>query len=63
MSGQPLRVLVLEDEPADAELELAALAEGGFRCVPTLVNGRVGFEAAFAPGRFELVIADYRLPD
>ena len=58
-----LRVLVLEDEPADAELELAALAEGGFRCEATLASGRAAFEAAFAPGRYELVIADYRLPD
>jgi len=58
-----LRVLILEDEPADAELELAALAEGGFRCEPTVVDGRRSFEAAFAPRRFDLVIADYRLPD
>lgn len=63
MSGHALRVLVLEDEPADAELELAALAEGGFRCEPTLVDGRAAFEAAFVPGRYELIIADYRLPD
>jgi signal transduction histidine kinase len=63
MNGQALRVLILEDEPADAELELAALAEGGFRCEPTLVDGRAAFESAFGPGRFELVIADYRLPD
>jgi signal transduction histidine kinase len=61
MSG--LRVLILEDEPADAELELAALAEGGFVCDPTVVDGRGAFESAFVPGRFELVIADYRLPD
>jgi signal transduction histidine kinase len=58
-----LRILILEDEPADAELELAALAEGGFRCDPMLVGGRAAFEAAFEPGRFDLVIADYRLPD
>ena len=63
MSGQALRVLILEDEPADAELELAALAEGGFRCEATLVDRRAAFESAFTPGRFELVIADYRLPD
>jgi signal transduction histidine kinase len=54
---------VLEDEPADAELELAALAEGGFDCSATLADGRASFEAAFAPGRFDLVLADYRLPD
>jgi signal transduction histidine kinase len=63
MSGMSLRVLVLEDEPADAELELAALAEGGFECAATLADGRAAFEAAFAPGRFDLVLADYRLPD
>jgi len=63
MTGMPLRVLVLEDEPADAELELAALAEGGFECAATLADGRAAFEAAFAPGRFDLVLADYRLPD
>ena len=63
MSGQALQVLVLEDEPADAELELAALAEGGFRCAPTFTDSRAAFEAAFVPGRFDLVIADYRLPD
>lgn len=58
-----LRVLLLEDEPADAELALAALADGGFQCAPTLADGRSAFEAAFAPGRFDLVLADYRLPD
>jgi signal transduction histidine kinase len=63
MSGLPLRVLVLEDEPADAELELAALSEGGFDCAATLADGRAAFVAAFAPGRFDLVLADYSLPD
>jgi signal transduction histidine kinase len=58
-----LRVLILEDEPTDAELTLAALAEGGFDCEPTLTAGRAAFEAAFAQGGFDLVVADYRLPD
>ena len=62
MSGLPLRVLVLEDEPEDAELELAVLAEGGFDCASTLAVSRAAFEAAFAPGRLDLVLADYRLP-
>jgi signal transduction histidine kinase len=63
MSAEGLRTLVLEDEPTDAELTLIALGEGGFRCMPTLAAGRAAFEAAFAPGRFDLVIADYSLPD
>jgi signal transduction histidine kinase len=63
MTGEPLRLLILEDEPADAELALFALADGGFHCIPTYAAGRVAFEEGFAPGRFDLVLADYRLPD
>jgi signal transduction histidine kinase len=63
MSAEGLRVLVLEDEPTDAELALMSLAEGGFRCLPTLAAGRAAFESAFTPGRFDLVLADYSLPD
>ncbi|MGE5640453.1 MAG: ATP-binding protein [Clostridia bacterium] len=63
MTNEGLRALVLEDEPLDAELALRALVEGGFRCLPTLVAGRGAFEAAFARGRFDLVLADYSLPD
>jgi signal transduction histidine kinase len=63
MTTDGLRALVLEDEPTDAELALLALAEGGFRCLPTLAAGRAAFEAAFAPGRFDLILADYSLPD
>jgi signal transduction histidine kinase len=62
MPSEDLRVLILEDEPTDAELALVALAEGGFRCEPTLTAGRAAFEAAFAPGRSDLVLADYSLP-
>ena len=56
-------MLLLEDELTDAELALFALAEGGFRCLPTLAAGRGAFEAAFVAGRFDLVLADYSLPD
>lgn len=62
VTTEDLRVLVLEDEPTDAELALIALAEGGFRCMPTLAAGRAAFEAEFAPGRFDAVLADYSLP-
>jgi signal transduction histidine kinase len=58
-----LRVLLLEDEPTDAELTLAAMAEGGFDCEPTVAGNRAAFEAAFGEGGgHDLVIADYRLP-
>ena len=57
-----LRVLLLEDQPTDAELALYALGDGGIACRPTHVTNRAAFEQAFAPGRFDLVLADYSLP-
>src|SRR3982751_1715099 len=61
-AAEPLRALILEDQPLDAELAVRALAEGGLRCAPIVVAERAAFEAAFAAGRFELVLADYSLP-
>jgi signal transduction histidine kinase len=61
--AEELRALILEDQPIDAELAQRALADGGFRCIPTVAAGRAAFESAFAPGRFDLVLADYSLPD
>jgi len=63
VSGERLRVLVLEDQPGDARLALEALSESGFQCAAQHAAGREAFEGAFAPGRFDLVLADYRLPD
>ena len=63
MTSKRLRILVLEDQPGDARLALRALADGGFECIPTYAAGREAFERAFAPGRYDLILADYRLPD
>ena len=57
-----LRVLLLEDAPADAELALAALEAAGFACEAELADGRESFTRLYAPGRHDLVIADYSLP-
>ena len=56
------RVLLLEDSPADAELALAALADGGLECVADTAGGREVFERLFAPERYDIVLADYSLP-
>ncbi len=58
----PLRLLHLEDNPVDADLILATLAEGGIACEATRVEGRDAFVAALKEGRFDMILADYSLP-
>jgi two-component system, NarL family, sensor histidine kinase UhpB len=58
-----LRVLLLEDSPADAELVLAALASAGLAIDADSAIGRESFERLFTAGRYDIVVADYSLPD
>ncbi len=60
--NQPLRLLHLEDNPADADLVLAMLTEGGIPCVSRRVDTRAGFVAALKEGSVDLILADYSLP-
>ncbi len=57
-----MRVLVLEDSAADAELALAALAAAGLDCESEVAAGREAFERLQAQGGWDLVLADYSLP-
>src|SRR4051794_7996775 len=57
-----LRILLLEDNPLDAELTLAALADAGLAADATRVDTRADFERALADPAFGLVLADHRLP-
>jgi len=57
-----LRILNLEDDPLDAELIEANLAEGGVVCQIVRVWTRAGFAAALEKGGFDLVLGDYVLP-
>jgi signal transduction histidine kinase len=58
----PLRILHLEDSPADAELVQEALVSGGIPCVTTRVQNRNEFVAALEAGELDLVMADFSLP-
>ncbi len=58
----PLRVLHLEDNPADAELLQAALDTEGIVSHVTRVETRVDFLAALEQGGFDVILADYTLP-
>ena len=58
----PLRILHLEDSPADAELVLAALDHEAIACHSQRVETKAEFEAALNQGAFDLVLSDFSLP-
>jgi signal transduction histidine kinase len=58
----PLKLLQLEDNPADAELILATLNEGGIPCETSRVDRRDTFVDALKAGKIDLILADYSLP-
>jgi two-component system, cell cycle sensor histidine kinase and response regulator CckA len=58
----PLRLLHLEDDPTDAELVAATLAEAGLPCVSRRVDTRSTFVDALKEGGIDLILADYSIP-
>jgi diguanylate cyclase len=61
MSGRPLRLLVLEDLPEDADLALRQLRRAGFDPTWRRVDDEAGFKANLDP-ELDLIIADYYQP-
>lgn len=59
---RPLRVLMVEDNPSDAELELHALKRGGFEVQRDVVQTADDFAALVRHDTYDIVLADYRLP-
>lgn len=58
----PVRILHLEDDPADAELVEASLESAGMACRVTRVQTRDEFRQALAGGGHDVILADYTLP-
>jgi two-component system cell cycle sensor histidine kinase/response regulator CckA len=58
----PVRILHLEDDPADSELILSVLRAGGIDCDVTSVSKRAAFLEALKESQFDLILADYHLP-
>jgi putative two-component system response regulator len=58
---RPLRVLIVEDEPAHAELEMRALRRAGFVPDWTVVTSEADYAAALSPA-LDLVICDNSVP-
>ena len=59
---EALRILCLEDDPADAELMAAALARDGLETDFTRVESEVDFRSALERGGWDFILADYSLP-
>ena len=59
---EPIRVLLVEDSPDDAELTVRALQRGGFDSTYERVDTPEAMRAALAQETWDLVIADYSMP-
>ncbi len=59
----PLRILMLEDSPADAELNAHALRRAGIAFESLRVERRETFLDALETYNPDLILADYKLPD
>jgi len=57
-----LRILLLEDEPHDAELIERTIVQGGIGCTVTQVRSELMFLTALEQDTFDLILADYSLP-
>ena len=57
-----LRILMLEDDPKDAELVRGLLEAGHFVCDFILTQTRVEFLSALENDGIDLILADYKLP-
>ena len=60
---KPLRVLIVEDSPADAILITNELCNSGYEPTTERVETAAEFEAALARGGWNLILSDHRLPD
>ena len=61
-TGQALRVLMVEDSPADAELILRHLARAGYDVEHSRVDRAEDFTFALRDGPWDIILCDYCIP-
>lgn len=59
---RPLRVLFIEDNPADVELEIHELTKGGFQVSGDTVQTPEELSEKLGAGSYDVVLSDYRMP-
>jgi DNA-binding NtrC family response regulator len=57
-----IKILLLDDEPADSDLVLSELELSGINYEPMVVRNREAFETALVTFRPDLILSDYALP-
>ncbi len=57
-----LRLLILEDDPYDADLAVAVLEESGYQCRWKRIETRAGFLECLDAPDYDLILADHKLP-
>src|SRR5260221_8266387 len=62
MPDTPIRVLIVEDNPADAELLELRLLKGGYAPSTRRVQTAAEMQAALDGGEWELILSDYVMP-
>ena len=62
MADRGLRILILEDAPADAELSQRELRRAGLRFEALRVDTRAAFERALQDFEPDLVLSDFSMP-
>src|SRR5437868_4328384 len=58
-----LHVLLIEDSPADAEIEIAELRRGGFDVAADVVESKDEIRECLGKHSYDIVLADYSLPN
>ena len=62
VSGRSLKILLLEDVPTDAELELRELARAGILFESRVVSDRELFKKTLTEFRPDIILSDYSFP-
>ena len=62
-ADSPIKILHLEDDPADAEIVHEKLRSAGLHCAFVTVDNKERFETALTESRFDIVFTDFSLPD
>ena len=60
---QPLRLLIVDDQPPDAELSARQIARGGFPCTWRRVETEAAFRTELRNFSPDLILSDFTLPE